>query len=228
MREKKRLVGPRDVTKKIRVSARRSNAHQTFRKIFFSSVLIVSLASGGAVINHIANRPGKEQVQKEEVEKSEEEATIKRMNGGEYGEIPSERKRLNKDLLKAANKSDAEKVAHLLDIGADVNTKTDFGSSPLMLASGNWWKSDETARLLIEGGADLNAKNSLGLTPLMFASKHGNIRVVRLLLENGADINAVDERGETALDKAVRFDFTKIADLLNNYEKDKKKNFLSF
>lgn len=221
------LIKPKGNAKTTKVIVRR-NRSQTFRKFFLSTFIVATVASGIFTVNYIANKPKKEPVHKADIRKSDEESKIKRMNGGEYGETPYELRRLNKDLLDAATKSDAEKVAHLLDIGADVNTKTGFNSTPLMLAARNWWISDKTIRVLVENGADVNAKNSLGLTPLMIASMHGNTSAVEFLLEHGADADAVDNIGETALDKAVRFEFEKTTALLENYEKNRKKNFLSF
>lgn len=214
------LIKPKGNAKTTKVIVRRKRSHQTFRKFFFSSVLILSITSGIATIHYVVNRPDKEQIRKESIDKSKEESRIKRMNGGEYGETPLELRRLNKDLLRAADKGDAEKVAHLLEIGADVNTKTEFSSTPLLLASRNWWMGDKTVKVLVENGADVNAKNSLGLTPLMVASMHGHVSAVKVLLENGADVNAVDNMEETALDKAIRFEFEKTVALIENHKKE--------
>ena len=61
----------------------------------------------------------------------------------------------------------AEAVRSLLENGAYVNAKDEFGSTPLHLASSEG--SYETMRILIEHGADVAAKDTSDRTPLHMA-----------------------------------------------------------
>ncbi|MDP6307261.1 MAG: ankyrin repeat domain-containing protein, partial [Verrucomicrobiota bacterium] len=64
-------------------------------------------------------------------------------------------------ILGATRVGNLENVKELLDAGADVNAKSEFGSTiPLHVAAINGYK--EIAELLITGGADVNAKDISG------------------------------------------------------------------
>jgi ankyrin repeat protein len=77
---------------------------------------------------------------------------------------------------------DAEKVKLLLDAGADVNASSDFGRTPLMLASAQT-RSAASVKLLLERGAEAT---SAALTAAAF---RGNVDVVRMLIAAGARDN---------------------------------------
>jgi ankyrin repeat protein len=74
---------------------------------------------------------------------------------------------------------DAEKVKLLVDGGADVNATSEFGRTPLMLASAQA-NTAPTIKLLLARGAE---PTSAALTS---AAARGNLEVVRLLLAAGA------------------------------------------
>jgi hypothetical protein len=77
---------------------------------------------------------------------------------------------------------DVEKVRLLADAGADVNSSSDFGRTPLMLASQAG--STATVKLLLERGAESTP------AALTAAASRGNLDVVRLLLAAGARDNS--------------------------------------
>lgn len=117
-------------------------------------------------------------------------------------------------LMHAAAFGSIEAVKLLLDAGADVNAKNDFGATALL-----WCARDgEKARLLIEHGADVNARSKQGRTPLMLAGmRQGGSDLVALLLSKGADVNVADTRGETALGLAAEYgDFETVRLLIAN------------
>jgi ankyrin repeat protein len=75
-----------------------------------------------------------------------------------------------------------------IEKGADVNSRTDSGSSTaLQLASDNG--HERIVQLRLERGADVNADGRRG-TALWIASTHGHERIVPLLLTNDANVNA--------------------------------------
>jgi ankyrin repeat protein len=70
----------------------------------------------------------------------------------------------------------------LIKRGADVNAKSNRGSTPLMSAIG----AASAMKLLIAHGADVNAKNDDGWTPLELALLNGCPEIIRLLESAGA------------------------------------------
>jgi ankyrin repeat protein len=100
-------------------------------------------------------------------------------------------KEIDKKLLEAVQDNEIEKVKDLIDRGANVNAKTEFGETPLHLA-----QSKEMAEFLILKGADLHAKdNDFGMTPLFNAPKE----IFELLISKGADVNVRSKKGLTPL-----------------------------
>ncbi len=114
-------------------------------------------------------------------------------------------------LMYAAAFGSIDAIKMLIEAGADVNAKNNFGATALL-----WCARDgEKARLLIEHGADVNARSKQGRTPLMLASmREGGSDIVALLLSKGADVNAADTRGETALGLAAGYGGIDIVRLL--------------
>ena len=91
----------------------------------------------------------------------------------------------------------------LLEKGADINAKDNYGRTPLMHAI-QYGCSEEVIKILLEKGADINAKDNYGWTPLMYAIQYGcSEEVIKILLEKGADINAKDNYGWTPLMHAI-------------------------
>ena len=109
-------------------------------------------------------------------------------------------------LNAAARSGNSEVVRILLEYNlTDINSKDDYGWTPLLLASGGHnFKDGSTLRLLLEHGADINVKDGNGLTPLQWASFNGALGAVRLLLEYGADVEAANNLGKTALQEAIQ------------------------
>jgi uncharacterized protein len=87
-------------------------------------------------------------------------------------------------LLYAATGGKDEVVALLVNAGANVNTRSDNGSTPLMMAVRGGHLS--TAKLLLDRGANPNLKNERGQTALMWAMDYGHTEIGTLLLERGA------------------------------------------
>ena len=108
---------------------------------------------------------------------------------------------LDSELLEAARKGDVRKVRELLDRGANVNARDEYGWTPLHLAAYRGYA--EVARLLLDRGANVDARDDVGDTPLHWAAHDGHLDVVELLLEHGADVNARAKDGATPLHAAA-------------------------
>jgi ankyrin repeat protein len=102
-------------------------------------------------------------------------------------------------LICAIDQNKIEIVKVLLDKGADLEKRDEFGSTPLMAASG---KSIEIVKLLLDRGADVNGRGTgfrNGWTSFMEAAAVGNVDTMKLLLDRGADMEARTAEGSTAL-----------------------------
>jgi len=86
-------------------------------------------------------------------------------------------------LINASREGYKKIVELLLKVGADVNAKNFYGSTPLIYASMNG--NIDIVKMLIEVGVDVNAKNKFGNTALMCASFNGHKKVVDLLKRYG-------------------------------------------
>lgn len=110
-------------------------------------------------------------------------------------------------LAYAVRRNDADFVAELIGVGADVNGFA-FGDIPLIALA-----NAECAEQLVRAGADVNApikrdSSALGLvqgaTALIKAAHRDDGKLVAKLIDLGADINALDRFGRTALHHAAR------------------------
>ena len=106
--------------------------------------------------------------------------------------------------------SDPEIIQFLKEKGADMQLNTDFGYSPLHLASQNP-NGLEIVRFLIEEGANVNAKDDYGHTPLHYAVRYENgFEITKLLIDNGAKVNAKDEYGYIPLHHAFNIEIARL------------------
>ena len=112
-------------------------------------------------------------------------------------------------LVIAVREGSTASVDLLLTTRVNVNAKTKFGDSAMMVAaiSGRL----DLARKLRARGAEINTS---GWTPLIYAATGGKDDVARYLLAEGADINAASPNGTTALIMAAREGRVSTVDLL--------------
>ena len=85
-----------------------------------------------------------------------------------------------------------EKINLLLEAGAYINAKDEFGDTALMIAARN--DDYELIETLLHAGADPDIANEKGFRPIHVVIKNGNIQSLELLLKNGSKINSLDER----------------------------------
>lgn len=124
-------------------------------------------------------------------------------------------------LHEAVAKGDADMVRALIEAGANVNAKDDYGYTPLHRAAGR--SRVYIAGMLIEAGADVNASDIFGMTPLHEAAINGDAGdVASVLIEAGADVNAKDDYGKTPLHMAAERGHADMVRLLSMIEESQE------
>jgi uncharacterized protein len=104
---------------------------------------------------------------------------------------------LNAQLLIAAQNGNITEVRSLISRATDVNTRDEYGWTPLLWAAMNG--HTEVVKVLLGSGANPNTRNKYGWTPLMWAAGQGYGEIVRSLIASGARLNAQDRNGWTAM-----------------------------
>ena len=97
---------------------------------------------------------------------------------------------------------DCDKLALLLERGARVEARSEFGCSALILAAGTHGGECAT-RLLLQHGADLHVRAKDGSNALSRAVESGNCELVAELLDAGAPLDAPSTENLSALHLAV-------------------------
>jgi ankyrin repeat protein len=103
---------------------------------------------------------------------------------------------------------------YLIGKGANVNTRNNWGQTPLHNANGVFGQDFDLIKRLIAVGADVNSQGNRGETPLEWAAARGNLQVARLLIENGADLNAYNKNSGTILQSTIGLHKIEMAKLL--------------
>lgn len=108
----------------------------------------------------------------------------------------------------------AEVIKALLDKGAAIDAKNNFGNTALLIASGNG--QADVVKLLLDKGAAVNLGNNQNVTPLLMAAQNGDVDVVTLLLAKGANPNAAMTGGKawTPVSIAQANKFANVVELL--------------
>ena len=119
----------------------------------------------------------------------------------------------------------------LLDRGAQVNTASELGYTPLIYVA--QYDTEDVCRLFLDHGAQVNTASELGYTPLIMAASSGRVAISKLLLDRGAHVDAklVNDKtealnGETALVKAAANGHVAVCRLLLDREADVDANAL--
>lgn len=94
----------------------------------------------------------------------------------------------------AYRKNGREFIEFLLNHGANVNSRNEYGLTPIFIAALE--AKPEIVSLLIDRGADVNAKSKYGFAPLHMVL---DTESEKILIDSGADVNARGLSGETPL-----------------------------
>ena len=119
------------------------------------------------------------------------------------------------ELLKAAFEGDTNKVVAFLDLGADVNTTTWDGVTPLMYAAQEGHL--RVVELLLQAGADVNKKPYNQIDALLGAVIAGHVFVADTLILNGANVDTRNIDGVAPLMHAAAENNQLMADMLLFY-----------
>ncbi len=133
---------------------------------------------------------------------------------------------INRELIKAIDENNQEKVIQLIQAGADVNYKNnlDNGKTPLMTASIKG--SSSIIDILLRHRADLEATIWDGTTALGFALKACDLNTVEILKKHGAKIQYNTKRTNQALFDALSKNCAPvIKNLIQNNININEKNF---
>ncbi|KAK2765322.1 hypothetical protein FQN54_008166 [Arachnomyces sp. PD_36] len=112
----------------------------------------------------------------------------------------------------AASSGSKEVVQLMLEHGADINSRSSQGSTPLhkALEAGQ----EDIIELLTDAGADVNSPLLYGRTPLHFTAALGQEKVAESLLRKGADRTKRDVFGSYPFEVAKRYGYEAMADML--------------
>ncbi|CAA2137920.1 quinoprotein dehydrogenase-associated putative ABC transporter substrate-binding protein [Hyphomicrobium sp. ghe19] len=108
---------------------------------------------------------------------------------------------LNQELSNAVLANDGERIAFLIDKGADVNKLNSEGYAPLHVAARN--ERPEIILALVARKADVNIKDRDGYTPLQHAVLRNSGPVIEALGSHGGDLEALTPTGVTPLALAI-------------------------
>jgi len=104
-------------------------------------------------------------------------------------------------LHAAVEKGDESVIRKYLALGLAVDSKNQFGITPLHSATCQG--KIEIVRILIENGAKIDEASYGKQTALHFAALNGNPLIAKLLIDNGATLNTLDSEDWTPLDCAL-------------------------
>ena len=129
----------------------------------------------------------------------------------------------NNQLVDAADKGDVEEVLSLIKQGTPIDSRGDFGVTPLMRAS--FRGHTKLVETLISLGADIDAVDIGGASALHLAARQGQTDIIKLLVKGDGNVDSPDTEGWTALMRAaVSKKSQSVAILLDKGANPKKAN----
>ena len=112
-------------------------------------------------------------------------------------------------LFLGLKSKDVAAVSAAIQEGANVNSRDEFGFTPLMCAVMD--DSPSAIPALLDKGADINALTSAKETALMIAVKFKQVDVINELIAHKANLNVRSIEGQTALSLARGYRLPQIA-----------------
>lgn len=106
----------------------------------------------------------------------------------------------NTMLMIAVYNRDFRTIMYLINSGANLDIRNDFGISPLHIAAIN--NNEIALTALLDAGADSNITDFDGSTPIMYAALTGNVYLLKRLVEHNADIMITNNACADVLDFA--------------------------
>ncbi len=105
-------------------------------------------------------------------------------------------------LCAARHCENPDVIQFMIDAGADIHARTEWGSTALMVAAAI--NTIEVIDVLLKAGAKLKDQDNNGETPLMWASKTlESDDVIDFLISRGARVKSQNCYGDTAADIAL-------------------------
>ncbi|MBR6078589.1 MAG: ankyrin repeat domain-containing protein [Treponema sp.] len=104
----------------------------------------------------------------------------------------------------AAATSDPNLVKYFVDRGADIEARTKFEATPLLVAGSNT-PNPEVIDMLLKCGADIDARDNENESLLIEAAKNKNPSIMEYVLTKGFDLEERDVDGWTAIMNAARW-----------------------
>lgn len=122
------------------------------------------------------------------------------------------------NLMIAASRGYNFEVRKMLLKGADIETETEEGATPLIIAvsAGHL----DVVKTLLAYGADPDKITNDGMSSLLISAKNNNVDMAEVLIRYGADINITDKNQATALHYASIYGYFYMVDMLLYYNAD--------
>ncbi|HEX2969004.1 MAG TPA: ankyrin repeat domain-containing protein [Bacteroidales bacterium] len=123
---------------------------------------------------------------------------------------------LDYNLMVAAGKGYSGEVQRLINKGADINSESNQGVTPLIFAVAN--NKSETVSTLLANDPDIDKYDDFQENALLVAVKNNFQEIAEKLIRAGANINAADRYNATPLHYASLYGYAQMADMLLYYE----------
>lgn len=120
------------------------------------------------------------------------------------------------NLMIASSKGLVTEIERWIEKGANINTYTAEGATPLIFAVSN--RQTEAVKTLLKYSPRLEEFTTKWETALMIAVKNDYQTIAEILIRAGADVDFSDNYGASPLHYASLFGYTDMADLLLYYD----------